>query len=115
MQTSVQQSAANLMIQQSPEWLRPLLLLLPASRLKTATMNKPPPHMIEMALSALRTNALPADRPIEEASEGDPRKRKRDGGDSSDEENGCTGSGGYGNQFRSRQKKRLNDATDNDK
>jgi hypothetical protein len=115
MQTSVQQSAANLMIQQSPEWLRPLLLLLPASRLKTSTMNKPPPHMIEMALSALRTNALPADRPIEEASEGDPRKRKRDGGDSSDEENGYTGSGGYGNQFRSRQKKRLNDATDNDK
>jgi len=115
MQPSVQQSAASLAIQQSPEWLRPLLLLLPASKFRTAAMNKPPPHMIEMALSALRTNALPAERPAEESSEGDPRKRKREGGDSSDEENGYGGGGGYGSQFRSRQRKRQNDAAENEK
>ena len=109
MQPSVQQSAASLAIQQSPEWLRPLLMLLPASKFRTAAMSKPPPHMIEMALSALRTNALPAERPSEAVSEGDPRKRKRDGGDSSDEENGYSGGGGYGSQFRSRQRKRQVD------
>ena len=115
MQPSVQQSAASLAIQQSPEWLRPLLLLLPASKFRTAAMNKPPPHMIEMALLALRTNALPAERPPDESSEGDPRKRKRESGDSSDEESGYGGGGGYGSQFRSRQKKRQVDAADNGK
>lgn len=112
MQPSVQQSAASLAIQQSPEWLRPLLLLLPASKFRTAALNKPPPHMIEMALSALRTNALPAERPAEESNKGEAGKRKRDGGDSSDEENEHSGSGGYGSQFRSRQKRRQNDAAD---
>jgi hypothetical protein len=61
--------------------------------------------MIEMALSALRNNALPAERPSEAASSSK-RKRQLEGGDSSDEENGGTGGGGYGSQFRARQKAR---------
>mmetsp|Transcript_37968 Transcript_37968/g.81124 ORF Transcript_37968/g.81124 Transcript_37968/m.81124 type:complete len:1355 (+) Transcript_37968:106-4170(+) len=102
--------AANAMaLQNSPEWLRPLLLLLPPvpkfGRMGTV---KPPPHLTEMALSALRTNPLPA-RPT---TNGKSSKRKRgrfnDGGDSSDEENGnATGGGGYSSQFRSRQRSRL--------
>ena len=105
---SVQQGATSLAVQQSPEWLRPLLLLLPASKYRSAAMNKPPPHMIELALSALRNNALPAERPSEGAGANDPRKRKRDDGDSSDEENGNEG-GGYGSQFRARQRARQMD------
>jgi hypothetical protein len=85
-------------------------MLLPASKYRTAVMSKPPPHMIEMALSALRNNALPAERPNEVASSSN-RKRKLEGGDSSDEENGGTGGGGYGSQFRARQKARQMDAS----
>jgi hypothetical protein len=102
---SVQQGATSLAVQQSPEWLQPMLMLLPASKYRTAAMSKPPPHMIEMALSALRNNALPAERPSEAASSSK-RKRQLEGGDSSDEENGGTGGGGYGSQFRARQKAR---------
>jgi hypothetical protein len=103
-------SAAALVIQQNPEWLRPMLLLLPASLYRTAAMNKPPPHLIEMALSALRKNALPADRPTDNDSKTNAAgKRKREsGGDSSDEENGnMDGSGGYGSQFRSRRARQM--------
>jgi hypothetical protein len=107
---SVQQSAASLAVQQSPEWLQPMLMLLPASNYRSAAMNKPPPHMIEMALSALRSNALPAERPSAEVSSNN-RKRKLDGGDSSDEENGGAGGGGYGSQFRVRQRARQMNAS----
>ena len=103
---SVQQSAASLAIQQSPEWLRPLLLLLPASKYRSAAMNKPPPHMIEMALSALRNNPMPTERPTDNTSASDLRKRKRGDGDSSDEEN-QNGGGGYGSQFRARQRRQM--------
>eukprot|EP00580_Thalassiosira_gravida_P013440 CAMPEP_0201682520 /NCGR_PEP_ID=MMETSP0494-20130426/51659_1 /ASSEMBLY_ACC=CAM_ASM_000839 /TAXON_ID=420259 /ORGANISM="Thalassiosira gravida, Strain GMp14c1" /LENGTH=1348 /DNA_ID=CAMNT_0048166279 /DNA_START=15 /DNA_END=4061 /DNA_ORIENTATION=- len=105
------QAANALAVQNSPEWLRPLLLLLPPvpkfGRMGTV---KPPPHLTEMALSALRTNPLPA-RPSGTSNNGN-SKRKRgrgfnDGGDSSDEENGAMGGGGYSNQFRSRQRSRL--------
>jgi hypothetical protein len=103
-------SAAALVIQQNPEWLRPMLLLLPASLYRTAAMNKPPPHLIEMALSALRKNALPADRPTDNDNKANATgKRKREsGGDSSDEENGnMDGGGGYGSQFRSRRARQM--------
>lgn len=96
-------SALALAIQQSPDWLRPLLLVLPASRYRAALSSKPPPHMIEMALSTLRNNPLPPE-PTDGQRGG--LKRKHDAGDSSDEDNGGK-SGGYGNQFRVRQRSRL--------
>ena len=98
-----QPTAITLAIQQMPEWLRPLLLMLPASRLRLPVVAKPPPHLAEMALSTLRVNALPSERPPDTSG-----KRKRDDGDdSSDEENGMGGAGGYSSQFRARQRARI--------
>jgi len=99
----------------SPEWLRDMLLLLPATA-RNFRGAKAPPHMIEMTLAALRNNPLPTARP---AGAGEPLvsgngnsestiKRKRNlikDGDSSDEE--TTLGSGYGNQFRSRQRAKL--------
>lgn len=104
--------AAALAIQQSPDWLRPLLNLLPASRLRTAILGKAPPHLVEMALSTLRASALPADRPADLGSDAIPRKRKLEDGDDSDDEDDMRGGGGYGSQFRARQKARLADSVD---
>ena len=109
-----QGSAINVAIQQSPEWLRDLLLLLPASKLRTPVFNKPPPYLTEMALQALKNNNLPAERPKDDktsaASTISGNKHKLGssggGGDSSDEENGVRGTGGYGSQFRARQRAR---------
>jgi Suppressor of forked protein (Suf) len=105
-------SAAALAIQQSPEWLRPLLNCLPASRLRTAILGKPPLHLVEMALSTLRSSTLPADRPTDILEGSIPRKRTLEEGDDSEDENDTVGGigGGYGNQFRARQKARI-DAT----
>ena len=100
----VQSSAVQLAIQQAPEWLRPLLNLLPASRHRAAILSKPPPNLVEIALTSLRNDALPAERPS--GKNGASSKRKESGGDSSDEED-MFGGGGYGSQFRSRQKKLL--------
>jgi len=101
-------TAMTLAIQQSPEWLRPLLLLLPASRLRLPVVAKPPPHLAEMALSSLRQNDLPSQRPADDSvAAGSKRKAGDIGGESSDEENGGTKGGGYGNQFRSRQRARM--------
>lgn len=100
-------SAAALAIQQSPEWLRSLLNLLPASRLRTAILGKPPPHLVEMALSALRSSVLPAERPADEGNGAVPRKRQLEDGDDSDDDEDMRGGGGYGSQFRARQKARL--------
>lgn len=47
-------------VQASPEWLRGMLMLLPATIRNYR--GKAPPHLIEMALSALRENELPSDR-----------------------------------------------------
>jgi hypothetical protein len=100
-------------IQQAPEWLRPLLLILPASRLRLPVVAKPPPHMVEMALGTLRQNPMPAERPIDKTVSGDSkRKRNGDGGDSSDEENGGN-RGGYGSQFRARQLARMKSSRQN--
>ena len=92
----------------SPEWLRGLLLLLPATT-RNYRGAKAPPHMIEMALAALRDNALPSARPSGSlATESTSVKRKRmNDGDSSDEENGNSRVGGYGNQFKARQRAKL--------
>ena len=108
------QSAANpLAMQNSPEWLRPLLLLLiPVPKFGKGTV-KPPPHLTELALSTLRANSIPANRPIEISNGNTPKKREReqDGGDSSDDEEDNNTGGGYSNQFRSRQRLRLANAT----
>ena len=102
------QAAANaLALQNSPEWLRPLLMLLPPVPKFGRGTVKPPPHLTEMALSMLRANTLPASRPVDGTVNGSTsKKRGRDDGDSSDEENGNSG-GAYSNQFRSRQRSRL--------
>jgi hypothetical protein len=107
-----QGSAINMALQQSPEWLRDLLLLLPASRLRTPVFNKPPPYLTEMALNSLRQTNLPVERPQGGKKNGSISGNKHKlqsgggGGDSSDEENGGAGSGGYGTQFRARQRAR---------
>ena len=106
-----QNTAITMAIQQSPEWLRELLLLLPASRSRTAVLSKPPPHMTEMALARLRQNKLPVERPQDgpKSKSGGKvagTKHQRNDGDSSDEENGGPKSGGYGTQFRARQRAR---------
>mmetsp|Transcript_24403 Transcript_24403/g.52609 ORF Transcript_24403/g.52609 Transcript_24403/m.52609 type:complete len:1321 (-) Transcript_24403:368-4330(-) len=105
------QAAANaLALQNSPEWLRPLLLLLPPVPKFGRGTVKPPPHLTEMALSTLRGNPLPTVRPSSSKGGTNSKKRGRNhggGGDSSDEENGNTTGGGYSNQFRTRQRSRL--------
>lgn len=96
------QSAMTLAIQQMPEWIRSLLLLLPASKLRFSVVAKPAPHVTELALSTLRQNELPAERPADGSTNG---KRKLD--DDSDDEDKGTKGGGYGNAFRARQRARL--------
>jgi hypothetical protein len=109
-----QNTAITMAIQNSPEWLRALLLLLPASRLRTPVLSKPPPHLTEMALAALRRNTLPAERPQDDKKvTGNKHARGGGGGDSSDEETGARGSGGYGTQFRARQRARQMAAQSN--
>jgi hypothetical protein len=109
-----QNTAIQLAIQQMPEWLRGMLLLLPASRLRSPIVPKAPPHLVVQALTTLRQNKLPAERPNDDNNGNKTlsgTKRSRNGmndGDSSDEDTGPTGSGGYGTQFRARQQARMN-------
>lgn len=103
--TSGQQTAIMLAIQQSPAWLRPLLLLLPASRLRLPIVAKPPPHLTEMALASIQQNELPAERPADDSSKKRSRATVGDG-NSSDEE-GNNGGSGYGVAFRNRQQARI--------
>lgn len=106
----------------SPEWLRGLIVLLPSTG-RSYRGAKPPPHLIEMALLTLRDSTLPLVRPADEASNTvsqimnnagsiNSAKRRRNygggyDGDSSDEENGNIHGGGYGRQFRARQRTRM--------
>ncbi len=100
-------------VQSSPEWLRGMLMLLPAT-LRNYRGAKAPPHLIEMALAALRDNPLPSVRPSTDGmstqnGNGGLHKRQRkemDDGNSSDEEN-FGSAGGYGDQFRNRQRARM--------
>lgn len=101
-----QNSAITMVIQSSPDWLRGLLVVLPASRLRTAVLGRPPLHLTEMALQMLRQNKLPAERPQDDSRKRNAGSMSNGGGDSSDEENGQPKSGGYGAQFRSRQRAR---------
>ena len=112
-----QNTAIQLAIQQNPEWLRGMLLLLPASRLRSPIVPKAPPHLVIQALSILRQNKLPDERPNDDnngngSSLGLTRNKRSisamNGGDSSDEETGPRGNGGYGSQFRARQQARMN-------
>jgi hypothetical protein len=94
-------TAIMLTIQQSPEWLRPFLLMLPFSKTRPTTVAKPPPHLTEKALAELRANPLPAERPKD-----DPKGAKRMvNGDSDDDD--AANSSGYGAAFRKRQKIRM--------
>lgn len=99
------QGANAVAVQNAPEWLRPLLALLPPVPKFGRGITRPPPHLIEMALSTLRANELPP-RPTNGAAN-DSKKRRRDDGDSSDEEGNGASGGGYSSQFRSRQRSRL--------
>ena len=99
------QGANAVAVQNAPEWLRPLIALLPPVPKFGRGITKPPPHLIEMALSTLRANVLPS-RPTNGAAN-DSKKRRRDDGDSSDEEGNGASGGGYSSQFRSRQRSRL--------
>jgi hypothetical protein len=113
----LQNTPIQMAIQQSPEWLRTMLLLLPASKLRSSIIPKSPPHLVEMALSSLRLCKLPAERPSDDGGNGllsgnkrslEPTKQNGNGGgDSSDEDTGPSGSGGYGTQFRARQRARI--------
>ena len=98
-------TAMMLAIQQMPEWLRPLLLLLPASRLRLPVVASPPAHLTEMALSTLRQNDLPEERPSDDATKGSKRSSANDDGDSSDEDQ--AGGSGYSVAFRARQRNRM--------
>ena len=91
-----QLDAVALIIQQSPEWLRPLLQLLPASCRQMAILGKPPPHLVESAVSTLRSCTHPAEQPARGSI---PRKRQRKGDDSDDNGNDLSGGGGYRSQF----------------
>jgi 1,2-phenylacetyl-CoA epoxidase PaaB subunit len=103
-----QGTAILLAIQQSPEWLRPLLLLLPASKLRLPIVAKPPPHLTEMALSSLRQNALPLERPMESAADSSKRAMSGADGNSSDEDDDDkAGGSGYSSAFRARQRIRI--------
>jgi hypothetical protein len=98
-------TAIMLAIQQSPDWLRPLLLLLPASKSRAHMVAKAAPHMVEMAFTVLRQNELPAERPADSATSG-LKRRSLNNDSSSDEEDGNKGTG-YGNAFRNRQRERM--------
>jgi hypothetical protein len=114
------QSAAQLQntsvmaaVQASPEWIRGMLMLLPATIRNYR--GKAPPHLIEAALAQIRENPLPANRPMDDNenaaawNNGDSGKKRmrssEDGGDSSDDE--PSANVGYGSQFRARQKARI--------
>lgn len=112
-----QNTAMQLAIQQNPDWLRDMLLLLPASRLRSPIVPKAPPHLVTQALTTLRQNKLPDERPNDDNNgkhssrlSGNKRSMSgmNNGGDSSDEDTGPRGSGGYGKQFRARQQARMN-------
>eukprot|EP00986_Skeletonema_menzelii_P019911 scaffold29560_cov154-Skeletonema_menzelii.AAC.3 len=103
------QGANAVAVQNAPEWLRPLVALLPPVPKFGRGITRPPPHLIEMALSTLRANGLPS-RPTNGA-DTDSKKRRRDDGDSSDEDGDGASGGGYSSQFRSRQRSRLTEHT----
>ena len=72
--------------------------------MRMAILGKPSHQMVELALSTLRASTLPAERP---AGGTIPRKRQREGDDSEDsDDDAIANSGGYGSQFRARQKAR---------
>ncbi|KAL3929500.1 MAG: hypothetical protein SGBAC_012181 [Bacillariaceae sp.] len=105
-----QGSAIGIAIEQSPAWLRELLLLLPASKSQLRVFHKPSPFVIESALNALRQNKMPAARPQDDKKNGqlsgNKHRLQSGGGDSSDEEDSGVSNVGYGSQFRARQRAR---------
>ena len=103
----------TMIIQSAPEWIRPLLLLLPPIPKFGRGLQKPPPHLVEMTLMTLKGNALPTARPVVAANAINgisniaiKRERNGNGEDSDDDEDGGAG-GAYSNQFRARQRARL--------
>lgn len=121
-QNQQQQQSALMAKMNSPEWLRPLISMLPPparfQRGGIPMMQKPPPHLVEMALAFLKSTPLP-ERPTGDSSgpgkglNGNKRKRNYDyssdeeGGNPSQYVTGGNGGAGYANQFRIRQRARL--------
>ncbi|GFH44969.1 hypothetical protein CTEN210_01443 [Chaetoceros tenuissimus] len=110
--SALQNSSVMGAVQSSPEWIRGMLMLLPATIRNYR--GKAPPHMIDLALATLRENPLPPVRPVDENTvkindtTSSKRQREDKNGDSSDEED--FQSSGYGSTFRARQKARLANA-----
>ena len=129
-----QQQSALVTNMNFPEWLRPLISLLPPparfQRGAVALLQKPPPHLVEMALAFLKSTPL-CERPKDDENglnskklDGDMNgsnngtKRARSGSAylSSDDEadtnashnliKSSLGGSGYGSQFRMRQRAR---------
>ena len=119
MNAGLQQPQQQIQQQAVPEWLSTLVDALPvASRMKNT---RPPPHIIEMALAALKNSKLPA-KPASStvlpmsgiSKESDAgkemiiatqkRKRSVDNGDLSDDEGDMAA--GHGSLFRIRQQAR---------
>ena len=120
MQQQQNQQSAILTKMNVPEWLRPLISMLPPpprfQRGGLPMMQKPPPHIVEMALAFLKSTPLP-ERPKDDAENMqvlkngsgsmNGNKRRLNAYYSSDEE-GDKGSSnpGYRNRFRMRQRAR---------
>jgi len=115
-QNQQQQQSAVLAGMNSPEWLRPMISILPPpTRFHGAMPMKPPPHLVEMALAFLKSTPLPEKPKDDKAglhANGNlvtnGHKRARVNYHSSDDEgeNPSKSSAGYGNQFRMRQRAR---------
>ena len=118
MQQQQNQHSAILAKMNAPEWLTPLISMLPPpprfQRGGIPILQKPPPHLVEMALAFLKSTPLP-ERPQDEGNvQGwngigtmNGNKRKLNNYYSSDEEGDkCSSNSGYGNQFRMRQRAR---------
>jgi len=129
--STVNTNIATSSSQSTPVWLQGLISLLPTTNGRRGA--KAPPHMIEMALSALRDAKLPAVRPLDQNGNsvtvpttasttdlnnndntndttatnlGKRGRQQQQDGDSSDEE-AETQNGGYSGQFRQRQRQRI--------
>lgn len=117
MQQQQNQHSAILAKMNAPEWLKPLISMLPPpprfQRGGMPILQKPPPHLVEMALAFLKSTPLP-ERPKDEGTVQilngigtNGNKRKANYYYSSDEEGDKSSSNsGYGNQFRMRQRAR---------
>lgn len=115
-QSAAQLQSTSVMaaVQASPDWIRGMLMLLPATIRNYR--GKAPPHLIEAALAQIRENPLPSVRPPDDgifnsSNENglNSNKRQRNQNDDDDDESDDepTANVGYSSQFRARQKARM--------